>query len=200
MSNNINIGRYAIVFGILYWPIETLIHLFVFSEGSFIDLFFPETHEVWMRLLISASFIAFGIYANRAILHQQELNQTMMTQRNQLRRVIDSAHDAYISINDKSIIIDWNPAAEKIFGWSRSEAIGMPLVETIVPDRFHQAHQHGMKVYLKDGNGPWLYRTLTTIARDSSGNEFDIEMAIVPINSGNELTFYAFIHRSATDE
>jgi len=201
MSTHHNIGRFAIIFGILYWPFETLIHLFIFSEGTFLDLFFPEIHEVWMRLLISASFIAFGIYANRAIRQQQELNQTMRTQRNQLRRVIDSAHDAYVSIDDKSIITDWNPAAEKIFGWSRTEAIGLPLVETIVPERFHQAHQHGMDIYLKDGSGPWLYRTLTTTARDSSGNEFDVEMAIVPINTGNELTFYAFIHRAEiTDE
>jgi len=196
MSSHLNIGRYAIIFGILYWPLETLIHLFIFSEGTFFDLFFPEIHEVWMRLLISASFIAFGIYANRAIIEQQELNEAMRTQRNQLRRVIDSAHDAYVSINAESIITDWNPAAEKIFGWSRKEAIGLPLVETIVPEQFHQAHKHGMDVYLKDGSGPWLYRTLTTTARDSDGNEFDIEMAIVPINSGNELTFYAFIHKA----
>ncbi len=195
MNTQLNIGRYAIIFGIIYWPFESLIHVFVFSEGSFLELLFPEIHEVWMRLLISASFIAFGIYANRAIQQQQELNEAMTTQRNQLRRVIDSAHDAYVSINAESIIIDWNPTAEKIFGWSRTEAIGMPLVETIVPERFHQAHHHGMNIYLKDGSGPWLYRTLTTTARDRSGNEFDIEMAIVPINNSNELTFYAFIHR-----
>ena len=193
---NLNIGRYAIVFGILYWPFETLVHLFIFSEGTFLELFFPEIHEVWMRLLISASFIAFGIYANRAIVHQQELNESVRQQRNQLRRVIDSAHDAYVSIDSNGIIIDWNPSAEKIFGWSHAEAVDSPLIETIVPERFHQAHLHGMNVYLKDGSGPWLYRTLTTTARDKEGHEFSVEMSIVPINSGNELTFYAFMHRA----
>jgi len=198
---NLNIGHYAIIFGILYWPFETLIHLFIFSEGTFLELFFPQIHEVWMRLLISASFIAFGIYANRAIVQQQELIHTMQQQRNQLRRVIDSAHDAYISIDTNSTIIDWNPSAEKIFGWSRAEVVGLPLIETIVPERFHQAHQHGMKTYLKDGSGPWLYRTLTTTARDRDGQEFSVEMSIVPINNNNELTFYAFMHRSGdTDE
>jgi len=133
---SLNIGRYAIIFGILYWPFETLIHLSFFSEGTFLELFFPEVHEVWMRLLVSASFIAFGIYANRAIIQQQELNQTMRTQRNQLRRVIDSAHDAYISIDSSSIITDWNPSAEKLFGWSRSEAIGSPLIEPLCLNAF----------------------------------------------------------------
>jgi len=197
---NLNIGTYAIFFGILYWPFETLIHLFIFSEGTFLELLFPEIHEVWMRLLISASFIAFGTYANRAIVQQQELNHTMQQQRNQLRRVIDSAHDAYISIDANSIIIDWNPSAEKIFGWSRAEAVGLSLIETIVPERFHQAHQHGMNIYLKDGSGPWLYRTLTTTARDRDGREFSVEMSIVPINNGNELTFYAFMHRAGDDD
>lgn len=149
-----------------------------------------------MRLLVSASFIAFGIYANRAIVQQQELNEALRQQRNQLRRVIDSAHDGYISIDSNSIITDWNPSAEKIFGWSRAEAVGTPLIETLVPERFHQAHRHGMNVYLKDGSGPWLYRTLTTTARNKEGDELEVEMSIVPINSGNELTFYAFIHRA----
>jgi PAS domain S-box-containing protein len=195
-----HIGRYAIIFGILYWPFETLVHLFIFSQGTFLELFFPEIHEVWMRLLISASFIAFGIYANQAIAQQRGLNFDIQQQRNQLRRVIDSAHDAYISIDSNSIILDWNPSAEKLFGWSRTEAIGSPLIETIIPERFHQGHQKGMKVYLKDGSGPWLYRTLTTTARDRGGKEFPVEMSIVPINSGNELTFYAFLHRATDSE
>lgn len=195
-QNSLNIGRYAIIFGILYWPFETLVHLFIFSEGTFLDFFFPEIHEVWMRLMVSVSFVAFGIYANRAFVQQQELNEALRQQRNQLRRVIDSAHDAYISIDSNSIITDWNPSAEKIFGWSRSGAIGLPLTETIIPERFYQAHNHGMNVYLKDGSGPWLYRTLTTTARDKEGHEFDVEMSVVPINNGNELTFYAFMHKA----
>lgn len=196
-ANKTHIGLYAIVFGVLFWPIETLIHVFIFNEGTFFDAFFsPEINEAWMRLLTSASFIAFGLYTHRAIQEQRELNKILRQQKARIRGVIDSAHDAYISINSASVITDWNPMAEKMFGWSRNEAIGKTLLESIIPDRFHQAHNHGMKNYLKSGSGPWLYRTTTTTARHKNGNEFDVEMAIVPLASGDEQEFYAFIRHS----
>ncbi len=198
MHHSSRIGLYAIAFGILYWPFETLVHLFIFSEGTFLELFFPEIHEVWMRLVVSSSFIAFGLYANRVIGEQKQLNQAIQRQQKQLRRVIDSAHDAYVSINSSSIITDWNPTAEKMFGWTRKEAIGKTLMETIVPDRFHQAHAFGMKTYLKDGSGPWLYRNVATTARSKDGRELNVEMAIVPINIGDERIFYAFIRPATT--
>lgn len=138
-GNSIHIGLYAIVFGVLFWPIETLIHVLIFKEGTFFDAFFsPEVNEAWMRLLTSASFIAFGLYTHRAIGQQRELNKILRQQKARVRGVIDSAHDAYISINSASVITDWNPMAEKMFGWSRNEAIGKTLLTCIVPERFHQ--------------------------------------------------------------
>ena len=196
-GNHMHIGLYAIIFGVLYWPIETLIHVIIFKEGLFFDVFFkPELNEAWMRLLVSVSFISFGLYAHRTIRQQRELNKILRQQKARIRRVIDSAHDAYISIDSASVITDWNPMAEKMFGWSRSEAIGKTLLESIIPERFHQAHNHGINNYLKNGSGPWLYRTTTTTARHKNGNEFDIEMAIVPLSSGDEQEFYAFIRHS----
>lgn len=196
-SKNIPVGLYAIVFGLLYWPIETLIHVFIFKQGSFMELFFsPEPNEAWMRLLVSASFVAFGLYAHRTIIHEKELNKILRQQQTRVRKVIDSAYDAYVSIDSRSIITDWNPMAEKMFGWPRSDVIGKSLLDTIVPERFHQAHHQGMQTYLESSSGPWLYRTVTTTARRSNGNEFEIEMAIIPLRSGEEQEFYAFIRHA----
>jgi len=196
-KGNIHIGLYAVLFGILYWPLETLIHVVIFEEGSFSDLFFaPEANEAWMRLLISVSFVAFGIYAHRIINHEKAMNRKLRQQQTRVRNVIDSAHDAYVSIDSNSIINDWNPMAEKMFGWSRNEAIGKSLLETIVPERFHQAHRHGMQSYLENSSGPWLYRSITTTARDNNNREFEIEMAIIPLRTGEEQEFYAFIRHA----
>ncbi len=200
-GNSMHIGLYAIIFGLLYWPVETVIHVAIFDEGTFFDLFFtPEIHEAWMRLLVSFSFIAFGLYAHRAIRQQQQLNGELARQQNRTRSVIETAYDAYVAINAESVITDWNPRAEKMFGWSHSDAIGKTLMETIVPERFHRAHAQGMRNYLKGGSGPWLYRTVTTTARHKHGNEFEIEMAIIPLSGGNEQEFYAFIRKTAERE
>lgn len=189
-----SVGLYAILFGLFYWPIETLIHWEFFSNEDFITLLFhPEANEAWMRLLISGSFIAFGIYVHRIIRIERLLNKELMHQQRKIRQVIDSAHEGYICIDSTSVITDWNPMAEKMFGWSRSEAIGKPLLDTIVPDRFHKAHHLGMQTYLENSTGPWLYRTISTVARNKNGKEFDVEMAIIPLSSGEEQEFYAFI-------
>lgn len=191
------IGLFAIVFGLLYWPLETFIHVIFFDEGSFSELFlYPGVDEAWMRLLISLSFIAFGIYAHRAIRQQRNMNKLLHQQKARARSVIESAHDAYICIDTNSVIIDWNPKAEKMFGWSRSDAVGKTLTETIIPERFHQAHQYGIQNYLKSSNGPWLYRTVTTSARHKHGHEVQVEMAIVPLSSDTQQEFYAFIRES----
>jgi len=204
IKGNIHIGLYAIAFGVLYWPIETLIHVLFFNEesgGDFLDLFFtPEPNEAWMRLLVSASFIAFGLYAHRTISHEKQLNKILRQQQTRVRKVIDSAHDAYVCIDSNSIINDWNPMAEKMFGWSRNDAIGKSLLDTIVPERFHQAHHQGMQAYLENSSGPWLYRTITTMARRSNAKEFEIEMAIIPLSSGEEQEFYAFIRPAKPEE
>jgi len=200
-NGNVHIGLYAALFGILYWPIEALIHVIFFNQGEFSDLLFhPEPNEAWMRILISASFIAFGYYAHRTIRHEKQLNKILRQQKVRVRKVIDSAHEAYVCIDSRSIINDWNPMAEKIFGWSRSEAIGKSLLETIVPKRFHQAHHQGMQTYLENSTGPWLYRTVTTMGRHSNGSEFEIEMAIIPLRSGDEQEFYAFIRKAKPQE
>ena len=193
-SKEYRVGLLAIIFGVFYWPLETLIHVTIFDDKGFVETFLhPGIDEAWMRLLISFSFIAFGIYTHRTIRKLRDLNRLLNQQKIRARSVIESAHDAYICINTNSVITDWNPRSEKMFGWSRSEAIGKTLLETIIPTRFHAAHQHGIKMYLLNSNGPWLYRPITTSACHKQGSEIQIEMAIVPLSSAQDQEFYAFI-------
>jgi len=191
-----SVGLLAIGFGLFYWPLETLIHVTFFEEGSFLDLLlYPSADEVWMRLLVSLSFIAFGLYAHRAIRQQQDMNKLLHQQKVRARSVIESAHDAYVCIDTNSVITDWNPQAEKMFGWTRSEAVGSTLLDTIIPERFHQAHQYGIQAYLKNSSGPWLYKPVATSARLKGGGEIQVEMAVVPLSSEEKQEFYAFIRK-----
>ena len=45
----------------------------------------------------------------------------------QLRTIIETAHDAFVSIDERGVITGWNTQAESTFGWSRGEAIGRPI-------------------------------------------------------------------------
>ena len=48
-------------------------------------------------------------------------------------------------MNSEGIITGWNSQAEKIFGWSREEAIGRMLSETIIPPQYREAHAAGIE-------------------------------------------------------
>ena len=56
--------------------------------------------------------------------------------------ILDTAHDAFIGMDADSRIVTWNAQAEKTFGWTREEAIGRNLAETIIPPAYpRSAHQ-----------------------------------------------------------
>ena len=188
------LGNLTIAVGLLYWPLESLIHAFVFRKANLADSFLsPGVDEAWMRLLISATFILFGIYTNKSISRQLKLIEQIREQEARSRHVIETAHDAYVCIDVGGNIIDWNPKAEDLFGWSRQEIMGKPLAETIIPERFREKHRHGLAHYLASGSGPWLYKTVRTTALHRDGYELPIEMAIVPLASSGKKEFYAFI-------
>lgn len=111
----------------------------------------------------------------------------------QLRKLVDTALDAVVSCDTDSVIIDWNKEAEDLFGWSREEAIGMRLADTIIPEDLRDAHLSGMRRYLESGEGPVLGRRIEIEAMDRSGRRFPIELGINPIPTDGGLTFSAFL-------
>ena len=111
----------------------------------------------------------------------------------QMRLIIDSAHTAFIAINSKGSITEWNPRAEKIFGWSRHEAVGNMVAELIIPSEFREAHGEGLAHFLETGEEAVLNKMLELRARHRNGNEFPVELSISPLNIGGEFFFNAFL-------
>lgn len=120
-----------------------------------------------------------------------ERNLSDVTQR--LEALIASANDAVVTIDERSSIIDWNDAAERMFGWSRVEAVGQILTELIVPVTYRKHHEAGLEKFLRDGTGPIFNRRVETRALRRSGEEFFAELSIWPVKSGDHYTFSSFI-------
>lgn len=109
-----------------------------------------------------------------------------------LRTIINSALDAIITINQEGKVTEWNPQAEVIFGWSFDEVVGQYLTQNIIPPKHHDSHSNGMKHYLSTGNGPVLNQRIEITAIKKSGDEFPIELAILPIVRNGIHSFTAF--------
>ncbi|MGH9310523.1 MAG: ATP-binding protein, partial [Vicinamibacterales bacterium] len=110
------------------------------------------------------------------------------------RLIVDTAHDAFIGIDSAGRIVVWNAQAETTFGWSREEAIGRNLAETIVPPAFREAHNNGLRRFHETGEAPVVNQRLELTALHRSRREFPIELTITsPMGVDNGFFFGAFL-------
>ncbi|MBJ7256761.1 MAG: PAS domain S-box protein [Akkermansiaceae bacterium] len=107
--------------------------------------------------------------------------------------VVDTALDAVVGMDIAGNITDWNLQAETIFGWKKTEAYGRTLADLIIPEQYRQAHAAGMKRFLSTGIGPAMNKRLELSAMRKNGEEFPVELAITPVQTGGEIFFSAFM-------
>jgi len=108
--------------------------------------------------------------------------------------IVDTAHDAFIGIDETGRITNWNTQAAVTFGWTSAEVLGRKLAETIIPPALRQAHLEGLRRFYATGEAPVLNRRLELTAIHRSGREFPIELTITsPIRGENGFFFGAFL-------
>jgi PAS domain S-box-containing protein len=110
------------------------------------------------------------------------------------REIVNTTHEAFISMDEAGRITAWNPEAETTFGWSEDEALGRNLAETIIPDRYRQAHRRGLEQFFESGRSAVLNRRIEIEALHRDGHEFPIEMTITAIRTGSGYVFNSFLH------
>lgn len=94
--------------------------------------------------------------------------------------VIEVALDCIIAIDERGEIVEFNPAAQKTFGYTAEEVFGRHIAETIIPPAFRAPHYAGFAQYLVTGGGPVLGQRLELIGMRKGGEEFPVELSIVP--------------------
>ena len=103
-----------------------------------------------------------------------------------------SATDAMICGDEKDRIAFWNPAAERIFGYSTEEMLGQPIA-VLIPDRHKTAHKVGVERYLNTGQPSIIGRSVEVSALNKDGQEFPIELSISAWKSDGRQFFSAII-------
>ncbi|MEY2408779.1 MAG: hypothetical protein QOF48_1449 [Verrucomicrobiota bacterium] len=129
---------------------------------------------------------------------RKRAEQALRLSEERLRLALDTALDAIVSTDSEGMITGWNPQAELIFGWSKSEAMGRRLSDSIIPPAHREAHERGLQHYRATGEGPILKKRIEMTALHRSGREFPVELSITPAFSGDELHFTGFL-RDITD-
>ncbi|SFC14726.1 PAS domain-containing protein [Massilia yuzhufengensis] len=107
--------------------------------------------------------------------------------------IVEASQDAYIAVDQRGIILEWNRAAERMFGWRRQEAIGWPLAELVLPERYRDSLGRALRVFRQTGHLAMLERRLERIVVDRLGREFTMRMSAGLVGEGEDAFFSVFI-------
>jgi diguanylate cyclase (GGDEF)-like protein/PAS domain S-box-containing protein len=167
-------------------------------QGFIAATLLPPTFGVWQRggdidhlvaLVLLCAMVTLSIVGMR---FHQSLRRLLESQV-RTNAILDTALDAVVGIDAQARITDWNQRAQTLFGWSKEEAIGRELDETIVARQHRQAHQHGLARFLETGAEQVMNRRFEMTAVRRNNEEFPVELAIIPLKVGGRLEFIAFI-------
>ena len=109
------------------------------------------------------------------------------------RAILESALDCIITMDASGRVREFNPAAERVFGFSRAEAVGKELAELIIPSRMREQHRRGLAHYLKTGEGPLLGKRIEIAALRRDGSEILVELAIAAYKIEGSPVFTAYL-------
>jgi PAS domain S-box-containing protein len=136
---------------------------------------------------------------NQMLDHIHERESALRKSEARKGAILESALDGIISIDHEGRILEFNPAAQQIFGFSRDQVIGTDMADLIIPPSLRDKHWSGLAHYLKTAKSPVLGRRLELSARRADGGEFPVELSITRIGSEEPATFTGFV-RDITEQ
>ncbi len=141
--------------------------------------------------------VSFGPVPER-VAPAQRLPKDTLTAEAVTSAILRAALDCIVCADREGYITEFNPAAERTFGYAREEALGRPLTD-LIPPALRKPHIEGFRRYLETGVGPVLGRRVELTALHRSGRQFPVELAVVPTHLGATTFFTAYI-RDLTEQ
>jgi PAS domain S-box-containing protein len=129
---------------------------------------------------------------------KKRLQQKLQTNEAKFRAISNSAIDAIFMFDEEDKITYWNPAAERIFGFTEKDVVGEEVNATIIPPRFRENHLKLTSELGKVKNKENVGETYEFPALRKDGAEFSMELSIAPIQLENKRYFVA-IARDITE-
>ncbi len=140
----------------------------------------------WMIAAGAIVVISLALFAGLA-------DRRLIAARGRRDAILESALDCIITIDDRGHVLEFNPAAERTFGYTRRQAVGRELAELIIPERLRGPHRKGLAHFRQSGEGPILGRRVELPAVTAEGREIIVELAITRIPVGDPPVFTGFL-------
>ena len=160
------------------WKVVYLVSLKTIDQ-SVIDPLIKTSGTIILILCILIGSAVFLLYraASHDIVQRKTAEELLRESEERFRAISGTAADAIILMDNKGRISYWNPAAERMFGYSPEEAIGRELHLFLAPEEFHHDYKRGFDEFRETGQGPVIGKTAEFIAVNKEGNQFPIEVS-----------------------
>lgn len=113
------------------------------------------------------------------VTEQKVLEKELQEKNEILSTIMKSAEDAIIMIDDNGDVTYWNPAAERIFGYTKEEAMGKELHKFMIQDdNLYTLYKKALKKFQLNGKGSIVGKTIELKTRHKDGHEIDIELSL----------------------
>ena len=107
-----------------------------------------------------------------------DVEQAVRISESRNRAVVDSSLDAVITMDHEGRVVEFNPAAERLFGYPESVAVGQEMAALLIPPALRESHREGLRRYVETGESRILGKRLELTGVRANGEEFPVELAV----------------------
>ena len=155
-----------------------------------VEFFTGDTHELDAELLDTMAVL--GDQIGQAIERRRDA-ENLRAARTRHQAMLDVALDCVITIDDEGRVVEFNPAAERTFGYTAAEAVGQDLAELIVPPELRNRHRHGFARYLETKVPTILDHRIELTGMRADGSTFPVELTVTRIDVPGQAGFAGYL-------
>jgi PAS domain S-box-containing protein len=174
-------------------PVEAFAHMTVvaISYAIVLAVQHPDSTVVRWLLAVGTPLLA-GVLISSLLRRLGERAQQLAHSEARTRLVLDTAPDAFLTLDRDGVIMSWNVAAERLFGWTAAEAIGKTMRELIVPAEFGDRHDERRRALLAS-DGPFATEPYEVEFSRRDGSRFPAEATVSKVEIHGEAFVSGFI-------
>ncbi|MGO9446777.1 MAG: PAS domain S-box protein, partial [Thiobacillaceae bacterium] len=173
--------------------------------------FLKNEEDLWLQADGSKHWLRWAVYpwttekgeiggiiiSNEDITQHKQAEEALRASEARLTGLVSSAMDAIIATDANQKIVLFNPAAERMFGFSASDILGQPL-HRLLPKSARDAHSEQIHAFGRSGLSSRSLKSLDTIrGRRANGDVFPVEASISKVDLPGG-TLYTAILRDIT--
>ena len=185
---------WAALYAFYFFPLREAFAQLTFLAVSYaVVLSVQDADMAVVRWLLAVGTpLVAGLLISRLLGLLQDNAQELRQSEERTRLVLDTAPDAFITLDRAGHINSWNAAAERLFGWTAAEAIGKTMRELIVPAEFQERHDSRRQALI-DNEAPVATERFEVEFVRRDGRRFPGEATVSKVEAGGEVFVSGFI-------